>query len=152
MAENYATSLAPKPAVAIREQSKPEAWFEPSVPDFPAGLTVPVYPGWGAGTYTLNSFERAEVNRYIADPTDAVLATLTLSAAITKANEFKTMFADPKYKAWFATKKFAEIAQWKLAVGSAVTANITAVPESMDDTGAGTPPPDEVLPPGANVP
>jgi hypothetical protein len=152
MAENYATSIAPKPAVAIREQSKPEAWFEPSVPDFPAGLTVPVYPGWGAGTYTLNSFERGQVDRYIANPADAVLATLTLPAAIAKANEFKTMFADPKYKAWFATKQLARIGQWKLAVGSAVIGNIDAVPESMDNTGAGTPPPDEVLPSGANVP
>lgn len=152
MAENYATSIAPKPAAAIREQTRPEAWFEHSEPGLPAGLTLPVYPSWGAGTSTLNSFERAEVDRYLADPTDTVLASLTLPDAIAKANEFKTLFADAKYKAWFATKQFARIGQWRHAVGSAVIANITAIPESMDDTGAGTPPPDEILPPGASVP
>lgn len=149
---NYATDLAPKPAVAIREQSKPEAWFEHSPPDFPAGLTVPDYPGWGAGAIHLNSFERAEVARYIASPTEEVFASLRLPDAIAKAAEFRTMFADPKYKAWSASNNFARLGQWRQGVGSAVIGNIDAVPESMDETGAGTAPPDPILPPGANEP
>jgi hypothetical protein len=139
---NYADSIAPKPSVAIREQSTPPPWFVHSPPALPSGLTLPTYPG------TLNAAERAEVERYILNPTDAVLATLSLPDAIAKANQFKTRNEDPKYRAWLASSEIDKIAQWRDSVGSGVAANDGAVPVSLDVTGVGTPRSGDVIPPG----
>ncbi|MEY2500582.1 MAG: hypothetical protein QOI07_916 [Verrucomicrobiota bacterium] len=138
---NYATSIAPKPFVAAGENTPPAAWFYESTRPLPGGVTLPTYPG------TLNSYERAEVARFIADPTDATLASLRLPDAIDKAIEFQTVFADPAYQAWEAAVKLDRIAQWKLSVGSSVSDNVDSVPASLDETGAGGTPPSTSTPP-----
>lgn len=133
---------------APTDLSEPPQWWEHTPPNLPG--TPPVYEGWGAGTGTLNSFERAEVDRYIANPTDAVLASLTLPDAIAKANEFKTYFATADYKAWRAANWGARRAQSKFFHADALINNKATTPVSSDGTGS-TPPPD-TQPPGTNVP
>lgn len=149
---NYATSIAPKPFVAAADNTPDQSWFAHSKRTIPP-TSLPVYPSWGAGTYTLNSFERAEVDRYIANPNDTTLATLRLPDAIAKAIEFKTYFATNAYKAWLASVRLDRIAQQKLAIGTAIEDNLAAIPASLDATSqVGTPPSGSVIPPADEEP
>lgn len=146
---NYAVSLAPKPAVAIRDQTPVPAWFSHTSPDLPSGLTTPTFPG------SLTPIEQAEVRRWLAAPEHhrpTVLTQLTQRAAVAKVEEYVAYYADPKYLAWKASNELDRIGQWRNATGSAVIANIDALSKSLDGTGAGDPRPGDILLPGENEP
>lgn len=151
MATNLQTTLYERTDYAPREVSEPPAWFLDTPPALPA-TSLPDYPGWGAGAVTFNSYERAEIDRYIANPTDAVLRTLRLPDAITKANEFKTYFATAAYKTWFATRWSNRRAEWKFFTADALINTKSTVSKSADVTGAGSGAPPANQPPGTNVP
>lgn len=151
MATNLQTTLYERTLYAPEERSDPPAWFLHTSPALPA-TSLPIYPGWGAGTVPLNSYERGEVDRYIANPTDAVLATLRLPDAIAKANQFKIYFATAAYQAWFASNRGARSAQWKFFNADALINTKATVSVSADNTGSGSGAPPDYQPPGTNVP
>jgi hypothetical protein len=151
MATNLQTTLYERTLYAPEERSDPPAWFNPTPPALPV-TSLPVYPGWGTGTVILNSYERAEVDRYIANPTDSLLASLRLPDAIAKANEFKTYFATPAFQAWFASKESTRRAQWKFFNADALINAKGTVSQSADTAGGGSGAPPDYQPPGTNVP
>lgn len=150
MPTNLNTTEYERTRYAPTDAAEPPAWWEHTPPDLPG--TPPVYEGWGSGTGTLNSFERAEVDRYIANPTDAVLASLTWPDAIAKANEFKTYFATAAYKAWRAANYGARRAQAKFFHADSLINNKDTLAVSSDPAGSGSTPPPDNQPPGTNVP
>lgn len=143
MATNYATTLADRPLFADTAAGDPPDWFRHSSPTPPT--TPPAFPEH------LNEWEQAEVQAYLDNPTDGVLATLRLPAAIAKANAFKTWYALPATKAYLDADRMARIAQWKIFVADSLTANLATVSASGDSGGTGTPPAD-IVPPGHEVP
>lgn len=146
MATNLNTTLYERPYYAAQEQSVPPAWFRHTPPTHPVTPVAPTYPG------TLNSFERAEVQRYLDNPTDAVLATLTLPDAIAKANEFKTYYADAIIMAYIDADRMTRVAQWKQFCADALIASKETQSPSGDTGGAGSDPPDPALIPHDDIP
>jgi hypothetical protein len=147
MSTNYATTLGDRPYHTDVAAGDPPPEFAETPPVHPVSPSAPAYPG------TLNSAERAEVDRYLNTPTDAVLCSLRLKRAIDKANEFKTYYADPAIQAYLFARKLARKAQWRLAHADAIVNNLAAIPPLGDPTGiGGGTPPDPAVPPGHNVP
>jgi hypothetical protein len=124
----------------------PNPFHRPKLPAAPISPAAPSFPG------TLNSAERAEVQRYLNTPTDAVLNSLTLRAAITMAKAYKTYYADPAIVAWRAAMFEAGLAQRILARSDALINNEGTTSVSADATGAGASPPPASQPPGTNTP
>lgn len=145
MAENYASSIAPKPYIAAADGTPVDSAFRGSVRPLPAGITLP-------DVSLLNSFERAELHRYLANPGPATLATLRRPDAITAAEAWRDILEDPEYQAWVASTKLDQIGQWKNAVGSATAANASAVPASLAADGIGTAPAEPILEPEPSEP
>jgi len=153
MATNLAGSsgtLYERTTYAPVDNTDPPLWFQHTPPALPG--VPPIYTGWGAGAVTLNSYERSEVDLYLATRTDETLATLRLPDAIKKANDFKTYFATPAYKAWFASDRVGRRSQWKLLNADGIINNKATTSISADATGAGSTPPPPNIPPGTNVP
>lgn len=148
MATNLTATLYERTDYAPKETSEPPQFFIHTAPALPG--SPPIYPGWGAGTSTLNSYERAEVDRYIENPTPAVLASLRLPDAIAKATEFQTYFATAAYQAWRGANQAARRAQWKFFNADALINNKGTMSISSDGVGASPPP--ATQPPGTNVP
>jgi hypothetical protein len=144
---NYATDLADRPFHTDKTAGDPPPNFQPTPPTHPASPSAPAYPG------TLNALERAEVDRYLLNPTDAVLAALRLPDAIAMAKAYKTYYAAPAIQAYLFAKELARRAQWKIVHADSIVDNLGAIPPLGDDTGAGGgTPPDPVIPPGHDVP
>jgi hypothetical protein len=144
---NYAIDLANRPYHTDKSAGEPPFEFEPTPPDHPGSPAAVVYPG------TLNSAERAEVERYLTHPIDAVLATLTLPDSIAKALEYKTYLADPIIKAYRFAIVMARRAQFKIAAADSLINNLGAIPPLGDPSGSGGgTPPDPFIPPGHDVP
>jgi hypothetical protein len=144
MATNYATTLADRPLFADKTAGDVPSWFRHISPTPPT--TPPAFPEY------LNEWEQAEVQTYLNNPTDEVLATLKLPAAISKANAFKTWYALPATKAYLDADRMARIAQWKIFVADSITANLGTTSASGDSGGIGSTPPGDVVPPGHEVP
>jgi hypothetical protein len=124
--------------------SSPNPFHSPTLPASP--IAEPSYPG------TLNAAERAEVQKYLANPTPETLASLTLRAAIDKAREYATYYADPSVIAWRAAVYEADISQRFLTRADALINNESTTSVSADPTGVGSTPPPAYQPPGTNTP
>jgi hypothetical protein len=146
VATNLNTTLYERAYYSANEHSDPPSWFRHTPPAHPATPAAPTYPG------TLNSFERAEVQRYLNSPTDSVLASLTLPAAITKANEYKTYYASPVIQAYLDAARATRKAQWQLFCADAIVASKLTLSPSSDDSGTGGDPPVPEIPPSDNIP
>jgi hypothetical protein len=147
MATNYATTLGDQPFFTDKNVGDPPPEFQPTPPTHPGSPSAPTYPG------TLNSLERAEVEHYLVNPTDAALATLRLPDAIAMAITFKSYNADPAIKAYLFAVKLARDHQWKIVNAGAAVDNRGATPPlaSAGGAGGGTPPA-AVIPPAPIVP
>jgi hypothetical protein len=126
--------------------SSPNPFHSPKLPAHPGSPSAPAYPD------TLNAAEQAEVQRYLANPTDAVLASLRLPDAIAKATAYKTYYADPAIVAWRAAKHEADVAQRILTRADALINNEASTAISADNTGTGGAVPPSNQPPGGNTP
>lgn len=121
-------------------------FHKPTLPVAPVSPAAPTWPG------TLNAAERAEVQKYLLQPNDQTLNSLTLRAAIAKAKEFNTYNADPAIVAWRAAVFDADWAQRVLNKSDALINNEGTTSSSAVATGIGASPPPASQPPGTNTP
>lgn len=141
---NIADDFRERQFDAAHEKTVAPPWFNHVPPALPG--SPPTYPG------TLNSLERAEVSRYIANPTSTTLLTLTTRAAIEMATAYQTYYATTAYLAWLASNQASREAQWRLFMGDALVTNKAAISKSADAAGAGSGPPVAVIVPVDNTP
>jgi hypothetical protein len=143
---NYATTVYWRQYAAANGNFPPApGWFRHLSP-LAASTSAPVFPG------TLTFEERNEVNSWLANKSDAVLASFRNRAAVLKVAEFKTYYADPAYLGWADADKIARESQWRLFCADALRDNSATTAPSETDTGTGAGSPPAFEPPGTNTP